>query len=86
MTVLILLDCRKMYADSSSLNIIFIRAIGNPNLPGEGAIQLSIQLYIAKCSYIQSYIGPSLSIFEHPIDRMKMILGQGGSQCHVLQL
>ena len=29
-------DCRKWYGDSTGLNIIFIQAIGCPNMPGEG--------------------------------------------------
>ena len=29
-------DCRKRYCDSTGLNIILIRAIGCPNMPGEG--------------------------------------------------
>ena len=29
-------DCRKWYCDSTGLNIIFIRAIGCPDMPGEG--------------------------------------------------
>ena len=38
LTALILSDCRRRYADSTALNIIFVRAIGSPNMPGEGAI------------------------------------------------
>ena len=33
-----LLDLYFLYKDSIGINIIFIRAIGSPNMPGEGAI------------------------------------------------